>query len=419
MDPALIVLVILASMVGAAAGTFTGLVPGIHVNTLASVMLISYPAISSAVSSFADPAHVPIVVSACIMSAAVVHSFVDFVPSVFTGAPDPDEVLSVLPGHRLLMAGYGMAAVRAAAIGSAVGAGAAVLMAIPVQFLMVNGLAGMLDSLTFSVVLFTVTIIVISDRHKIWALALLLLSGALGHLCMHGGIPCSGILGESTLLFPLLSGLFGMPALLQSVKNAKMPKQRDDIMDPVGPAPGIKGILVGCIAGWYPGITATAGASLVNAFAPERGPAQFISLTASIGTVTAVFSLITLSVSGSGRSGTVMVIRDIIGDSVYGFCSEPFLLLLLSVAVASLLGYAITIASGKAMSAVADRIDLRVMNKAVIAVVLSLVFAITGPFGLVVLAISTLVGCIPADIGTSRIPLTGCLMIPVILSGMG
>ncbi len=62
------------------------------------------------------------VVACCIFAASTVHSFVDFVPSVFIGAPDPDEALSVLPGHRLLMEGRGMAAVRAAAVGSAVGA---------------------------------------------------------------------------------------------------------------------------------------------------------------------------------------------------------------------------------------------------------------------------------------------------------
>lgn len=419
MDPVLIAMVVMASLAGAAAGTFTGLVPGIHVNTLASLMLIAYPTLSAAISSFADPAYVPIIVSSCIMSASVVHSFVDFVPSVFTGAPDADEVLSVLPGHRLLMAGYGMAAVRAAAIGSAVGAGAAVLMAVPVQFLMLNGLAGMLDSLTFSVVLFTLTVIVLFDRNRVWAFALVLLSGALGRLCMSGSIPCSGLLGDGTLLFPLLSGLFGMPALLTSAGTGRIPKQRDDVKDPVGPVPGIKGVLMGCVAGWYPGITATAGASVATAFAPERGPAQFISLTASIGTVTTVFSLITLSVSGSGRSGTVLVIKDIIGDGASGFCSEQFLLLLLSVAVAAVLGYRITIASGKIMASLADRIDPESMNRVIVVFVSALVLLLTGPYGLIVLAVSTLVGFIPVRAGTGRIPLAGCLMVPVLLSGMG
>ncbi|MDY0224480.1 MAG: tripartite tricarboxylate transporter permease [Candidatus Methanomethylophilaceae archaeon] len=406
------------SLIGAIAGTFTGLVPGIHVNTLASIMLISYPTLESAISDFADPNWVPVLVSACIMSASVVHSFVDFVPSVFIGAPDPDDALSILPGHRLLMNGQGMLAVRSAAVGSAIGATFAILLAIPVQYLMLNGLADQLDTLTFSILLFTLCVMVINEKgiaHKIWAILLILLSGFLGIMCMHMNLPCSGILGDGTLLFPLLTGLFGMPALMSSISNAAIPKQTDTGIDPVGPLPGIKGVITGCLAGWYPGITATAGASLASVFTPENDPARFISLVASIGTVTTVFSIVTLSVSGSGRSGTVLVVKEIMDDNISGFCSEGFLLLLLSIAIATAIGYIITIKAGRLMSDVADRFDLRTLNKVVILFVTILILLLTGPFGIVILIISTVVGFIPVNIEMSRIPLTGCLIVPVLL----
>ncbi|MCK9323497.1 MAG: tripartite tricarboxylate transporter permease [Candidatus Methanomethylophilaceae archaeon] len=406
------------SLIGAIAGTFTGLVPGIHVNTLASIMLIGYPTLESAISDFADPNWVPVLVSACIMSASVVHSFVDFVPSVFIGAPDPDDALSILPGHRLLMNGQGMLAVRSAAVGSAIGATFAILLAIPVQYLMLNGLADQLDTLTFSILLFTLCVMVINEKgiaHKIWAILLILLSGFLGIMCMHMNLPCSGILGDGTLLFPLLTGLFGMPALMSSISNAAIPKQTDTGIDPVGPLPGIKGVITGCLAGWYPGITATAGASLASVFTPENDPARFISLVASIGTVTTVFSIVTLSVSGSGRSGTVLVVKEIMDDNISGFCSEGFLLLLLSIAIATAIGYIITIKAGRLMSDVADRFDLRTLNKVVILFVTILILLLTGPFGIVILIISTVVGFIPVNIEMSRIPLTGCLIVPVLL----
>ena len=421
MGPEVVMFVLGACLAGAAIGTFTGLVPGIHVNTLASIMLASYPAIGSFVSSFADPAYVPVIVSSCIMSASVVHSFVDYVPAVFIGAPDPDEALTVLPGHRLLMQGHGMRAVRAAAIGSAVGAASAVMLAIPVQFLMLNGLAGWLDFFTVSVLLFTLSAIVLKEKGavgKAWATALVLVSGTLGLLCMDLPIPSTGIAGEGTLLFPLLTGLFGMPVLLSSFKNASIPEQQDDGLPPVGCAPGVKGVLMGSIAGWYPGITATAGATLSSIFMPEDKPERFISVVASIGTVTSIFSLVTLSVSGSGRSGTVLVIREIIGGGASGFCSPEFLLLLLSTAAASFLGYHLTIRAGRLMSSVAGRIDPAALNKAVIGLIIILVLLLTGPFGLLILVVSVVVGMIPQDAGVGRIPLTGCLMLPVVVHGL-
>lgn len=418
MGPEIILLVVLASLIGAGIGTFTGLVPGIHVNTLASLMLVLYPIMMSSLSPIVDPVHIPIIVSSCIISASVVHSFVDFVPSVFIGAPDPDEVLTTLPGHRLLMEGKGMIAVRAAAAGSAVGASSAILLAIPIQYLMLNGLAENLDTLTSAILLFTVLIMILMEKNnerRIWATVLVLLSGILGLICMDLPIPANGLFGEGTLLFPMLTGLFGMPALLSSFRNASIPEQIDDPSFKVGPAPGIKGVITGAIAGWYPGITATAGASLSSFLMPEDRPERFISLVASIGTVTSIFSIVTLSVSGSGRSGTIMVVKDIVGDSVSGFCSPEFLLLLLCSAIASAVGYKLTISSGMFMSRMVNRFDSMRMNKFILCFIAFLVLLLTGPFGLVILAISTMIGMIPLKADMDRIPLTGCLIIPVFL----
>jgi TctA family transporter len=52
----------------------------------------------------------------------VVHSFLDFIPSVFFGAPNEPDSMSVLPGHRLLLQGKGLNAVVCAASGSLIGA---------------------------------------------------------------------------------------------------------------------------------------------------------------------------------------------------------------------------------------------------------------------------------------------------------
>ena len=145
MGTEILLLIFAMSIVGSTLGAFTGLVPGIHVNTLAAVMLASYTSLFSAISAFAEPEAVPVLVSSCILSASVVHSFMDFIPSLFIGAPDADEALTMLPGHRLLMEGRGMVAVRAAAAGSAVGALSAVALSIPVQYVMLNGAAEIID----------------------------------------------------------------------------------------------------------------------------------------------------------------------------------------------------------------------------------------------------------------------------------
>ena len=416
MGPDIIFLVLSAGVIGAAIGTFTGLVPGIHVNTAATVLLGSYPLMEGIVSGFCDPSFTPVLISCCIMSAATVHSFVDFVPSVFIGAPDPDDSLTVLPGHRLLSEGRGMAAVRAAAIGSAVGSVSALALSVPLQWLMLRGGSEIIDCFTLGVVTVTLLVIVLVSEDRLVTAALLILTGLMGMIVNSGTIPVFGIIGGGTLLFPLLTGLFGLPPLLDTASGGRIPAQRDDGTDPVGPVPGIRGVATGIIAGWFPGITATAGATLASAVTRENDPARFISMTASIGTVTSVFSVVTLSVSGSGRSGPCMAVKQVIGESLGGFCSEAFVLILMSMALASLLGYAATIGAGKMMVRVSGRISPETMGNAVLALIVILVLLFTGPFGLAVLVISAAVGRIPPALGVSRVCLTGCLMVPVVLN---
>lgn len=100
MDSVLAGVCVVMSVLGAGLGLFSGLTPGIHVNTLAAMLLASYPSISSVIPGGLDHEGTALAVCGCIMSASVVHSFVDFVPSVFIGAPDGEDAVSVLPGHR-------------------------------------------------------------------------------------------------------------------------------------------------------------------------------------------------------------------------------------------------------------------------------------------------------------------------------
>ncbi|MCH7770430.1 MAG: tripartite tricarboxylate transporter permease [Bacteroidetes bacterium] len=91
--------ILLALIVGILTGTTTGLIPGIHIN-LIGVFIVSLSA-----SLFLSIN--PIYLAVFIVSMAITHTFVDFIPSIFLGCPDTDTELSVLPGHELLKKGQG------------------------------------------------------------------------------------------------------------------------------------------------------------------------------------------------------------------------------------------------------------------------------------------------------------------------
>ena len=59
MDPALVGLCIVMSLAGAGLGLFSGLAPGIHVNTLAAMLLAFQVPMTGALSGFIDQDDVP------------------------------------------------------------------------------------------------------------------------------------------------------------------------------------------------------------------------------------------------------------------------------------------------------------------------------------------------------------------------
>lgn len=100
-------------VVGVVLGTISGLVPGVHSNTVAGFLAGA----SGPLLVLSGPEGL----AAAIVATMVTHTFLDAVPSTFLGVPDPDTVLSVLPAHRLCLAGHGEEAVRVSALGSVAG----------------------------------------------------------------------------------------------------------------------------------------------------------------------------------------------------------------------------------------------------------------------------------------------------------
>ena len=101
---------LVALLLGVASGTITGLIPGIHINLIAVFLLSLSPILLQHLT--------PITLTIFIASMAIAHSFLDFIPSIYLGAPDEDSFLAVLPGHELLKRGLGHEAVVLTLYGS-------------------------------------------------------------------------------------------------------------------------------------------------------------------------------------------------------------------------------------------------------------------------------------------------------------
>ena len=94
----MIIEIFLALLLGVIIGTLTGISPGIHINLISSLIVSSLPLLA-----FIQP----IALAIFIVAMSITHTFLDFIPSIFLGAPEEDSFLSILPGHQLLLEGRG------------------------------------------------------------------------------------------------------------------------------------------------------------------------------------------------------------------------------------------------------------------------------------------------------------------------
>lgn len=110
--------VVLFALGGAMLGCITGLIPGLHVNNLALIMLALAPAFYFILGDTVDTdATAGMLICVLVLATAIAHTFVNLIPGTFLGAPD-ENALAVLPAHAMLLDGNGYQAVHLSAIGS-------------------------------------------------------------------------------------------------------------------------------------------------------------------------------------------------------------------------------------------------------------------------------------------------------------
>jgi len=292
--------IFLAIILGCTFGIITGLIPGIHVN-LVSILLIS-------LSPILLPYTTPLALAIFVISLALTHTFLDSIPSIFLGAPDPDMVLSVLPGHRMLLEGKGYEAVKLTVIGS--------ILCLIVTLALIPFVIPFLPAVYEFIqpfIGYILTIVVISmvflergTRKKFWGTYIVIQAGVLGLLVLN--MP-----NISQPLFPMLSGLFGTSTLLLSIgDNVKLPTQEITSTVKIGKKNMIKsigaGVFSGSLTGLFPGLGA-AQASIIGMLLVGRsiGNHAFLVLVGGINTVNFAFSLATFYALEKARNGALLL----------------------------------------------------------------------------------------------------------------
>ncbi|MDY3202138.1 MAG: tripartite tricarboxylate transporter permease [Methanocorpusculum sp.] len=392
---------------GVTLGIIAGFVPGIHSNTLAGLLAAC---------------SVPLIVvfgidgiSVMIVSMMVVYTFADILPSTFLGVPDPDTVLSVLPAHNLCLMGNGEEAVRVSALGSLWG----FVFCLPLFALFMIFLPSVQEYVDWGVglvILLAAGLLIVFSKAPSWSFAVFLVSGLLGIYAMRFSYFSFGVFGIGEILLPLLTGLFGIPVLLTSMRALSKPAEQtfSGLMISQGSiiGNGIKGAFAGAIVGWLPGFSSgTANALLaVRRSSEKMDPREYLVSTSAANTANAVLGLAALYALGRMRSGAMVTLASFDLPSVY--------LLVLAAGAAALAGYLVTVSSSK-LSRVIMHLDQKIIARGVLLFLVGMTVIFCGPFGVLILILSTLVGLVPGMADIPRIFCMGAIMLPVMLFTLG
>ena len=398
-----VVLFVFCAGCGGLLGVLSGLVPGLHANNFALLLAAIAPTIPID----------PIFLGAAMVTAGVVHSFVDIVPALTVGVPDAAMAIAALPGHRLVLAGRGREALRISAAGSLCAVIFALVLAIPITWLMIRSYP-MIRAHLWIVLASIVCILLLTERSVQAAVVALFsfgLSAALGLTTLD--VDPSAPLGAGSMLMPLLTGLFGAPVLIDAVNGEGVPPQhgsqilmdRSDFFQTA-----TAGSLAGAIVGYLPGVSAAIASVLaLPAVSTDDIDRGFIVVTSGASTANTIFALFALYALGTPRTG-VMVAVD--------HADVPLnLFLLLPAAVfGACIGFlTVSIVGDRFLEAVGS-IDPWLVSVSILGLLVLLSGGFAGIFGIGVFVVSTLVGLIPPRFNVKRVHLMGVLIGPLLFA---
>jgi putative membrane protein len=392
----------IAILLGILAGTISGLSPGIHINLIAAIMLGLSPLLLGLTS--------PIILVVFIVSMSMTHTFVDYVPSIYLGAPDQDSILSVLPGHKLLLKGHAHEAVFLTALG---GLFALIVISVftPIFIYLLPIVYPYIIQIMPLVLILISGFLVFSEKEKrLWALVIFIFSGFLGIASLN--------LNLNEPLLPLLSGLFGASNLFISLfQKTKIPKQKIISFKRIIKRkkyflkPCFASIIASPFTSFLPGLGSSQAAVIGKEVVPELNKKEFLFLLGAINTIVMGLSFITLYSINKTRTGSAVAVQKLIPNLTLMNLETIFF----TIFVSGIIAFFITITISKNISEIIDKINYSRLSLVILCILTFFVFLFSGFLGLLVFFISTSLGLTAISVGVKRIHLMGCLLIPTIL----
>lgn len=400
--------IIIAFIIGIIAGTITGLTPGIHINLIA-IMILSF-------SDFLFTITSPITLVIFIASMSITHTFVDFIPSIFLGAPDEDSILSILPGHKLLLEGRGYYAIVFTLYGS-LSALLIILIFTPIYIYLLPFIYDKLQKIMLLILLTVCGLLIFSEKEKkLLTVFIFLMSGFLGIASLN--------LDIKEPLLPLLTGLFGASSIIISIKQKTIiPEQKTSPIKNIrlSKKSFIKSLLASAISApltsFLPGLGASQAALIGKYFINIKDQREFLFLLGAINTIVMGLSFVAFYSINKTRTGSAVAISQLIPNITI----SDLYIIILTIIFSGIIAFSLTILISKSISRNIHKIPYNKLSKIILSVLILVIFIFSDPtiegklISFLVFSTSTSLGIFTISSNIKRMHLMGCLLVPTIL----
>ena len=338
---------------------------------------------------------------------AITHIFLDFLPSIFLGAPEESTALSVLPGHSMLLEGKGYEAIRLTTFGSYYGL--LIMVAItPLFLIFLQPLYSFIQNYIAYILIAASIFLILKEKQKFLAFFVFALSGVLGIITLN-------FYTIKEPLFPLLTGLFGTSMLLISIsQRTKIPKQiisKSKLDKKETLRVFFASIISGSICSFMPGLGASQAAVLGSEMSGKIDKKGFLVLLGAIGTIVTGLNFIALYAIQKPRSGTAIIVGKILAE----LSIQTLIAILATALVAGSIAVFVTLFCAKHFLKIIEKVNYQKLCIAVLLILSTMSILISGFWSLPILITATALGIITNIWGIRKMHLMGCLILPVIL----
>jgi len=399
---------VIAILLGILFGTITGLIPGIHIN-LVAIILLSF-------SAYLLNLTTPLILVIFITSMAITHTFIDFIPSIFLGAPDEDSFLSILPGHQLLLKGNAYSAIVFTLYGSLT-ALFIILIFTPIFIYLLPLVYPYIQKIMWILLIFiSLFLITTEPNKKLWALIIFLLAGFLGLASLN--------LDIKEPLLPLLTGLFGASNLIISItQKTKIPEQKVIPLKNIRLSKksiaktSIASIIASPFTAFLPGLGASQAALIGQQFLNIKDQREFLFLLGAINTIVMGLSFIALYSIQKTRTGAAVAISQLLPQPTL----NNLFFIISTIIFSGIIAFLLTIYISKIISANIHKIKYSKLSLSILLILLIIVIIFSDPtlygklLALLIFITSASLGILAISSKIKRMHLMGCLLIPTIL----